>query len=155
MKPDERTTVLVIGGRQLADEEEGAFRTRGLRLNACDLSDITADSAPVLFAGVKAILVAEPPGRYRELPDAIDRIATIATSEGVAIGYLPCDADAFKRASALLDKATCFRPSQNRKMWIYVQDRVEQLAEVLRRHDPGPHSGNATITQLGDDFNLP
>ena len=61
MRPEDRTTILVAGGRDLA-EHTGLFELKGLRLEPLDLEDLTEASAPERFASAKAVMVAEAPG---------------------------------------------------------------------------------------------
>lgn len=154
MRPEDRTTILVIGGRDLKDHTE-PFTLKGLRLEVCDLADLTADSAPGRFASAKALLVAEAPGKFGVLSDAFSRLAPWAVSEGVALGYFPNFPTDLKRAAAMMADAPFLEKWEKGPRWVYLEENIQKLAEMLGRHDPGPGTGSARLALLGQEFELP
>lgn len=152
MKPEDRTTIFVVGGRDLTEHAD-QFALKGLRLTPCDLSDLSAISAPELFASAKALIVAEPHGKYGALSDVFDRVAPWVMAEGVALVYFPTSRGDLGRAEALVARTGWLKARENGPRWVYLEDNVQKLAEMLGRHHPGPGTGNANIV-LRDGSNL-
>jgi hypothetical protein len=44
---------------------------------------------------------------------------------------------------------------ENGPRWVYLEEDIQNLAECLGRHKPGPGTGSAEITPFGDEFELP
>jgi hypothetical protein len=44
---------------------------------------------------------------------------------------------------------------ENGPRWVYLEDNIQKLAEVLSRHNPGPGTGKANVNLLDDKFELP
>jgi hypothetical protein len=154
MKAEQRTTILVAGGRDLADHID-LFRLKGLRLEALNLDDLTEASAPERFASAKSVMVAEAPGKFAALSDVFSRVAPWAAAEGVAIACFPNDQADLRRAEKMVDDSKVLKARENGPRWVYLEEDIEKLAEMLGRHNPGPGTGSAEITQFGDKFELP
>ncbi|MDB6055489.1 MAG: hypothetical protein JWN25_3012, partial [Verrucomicrobiales bacterium] len=155
MKAEERKTILLVGGRHLTVAQIRPFTLKGLYLVSCDLSTLNENTAPGIFANAKGILVAEPSGKYGTLSEVFNRIAGLATGEGLALTYLPCEPSDIKRASGLMAQTPFLELVEKGKQWVYLQHDVDVLAESLRGHDPGPGSGRANVVMLGEEFILP
>lgn len=154
MKPEDRTTILVVGGRDLAEHSD-QFKLRGLRLEPCDLSDLTEVSAPERFASAKAVMIAEAPGKFGALSDVFSRVAPWAVAEGVAVVCFPNVQADLKRAEAIVARSPFLKARENGPRWVYLEDNIQELAEKLRRHKPGPGTGSAKIVPLGGKSELP
>jgi hypothetical protein len=154
MRPDYRTSILVAGGRDLA-EHANEFKLRSLRLVACDFTDLTEASAPEFFAGAKALIVAEPAGKFGTLADVRDRIAPWAANEGVALTCFPQVQEDFKQAAAIIANLPSLRAREDGRGWISLHENIQGLAEILGRHNPGPGTGSADIVLFGDNFEMP
>jgi hypothetical protein len=155
MNAEERTKILVAGGRKLPAQLTRRFVDKKLYVAACDLSEITEATAPAVFAGAKALLVAHPPGQYGALNEVFLRVAILATREGLAIGYLPCEASDVKRAARLMAEVPILELKEGGTQWVYIQRNIGALAELLGQHNPGPPSGTASIVIVGEEFSLP
>lgn len=154
MKPEDRTTILVAGGRDLA-EHTGLFELKGLRLEPLDLEDLTEASAPERFASAKAVMVAEAPGKFGALSDVFSRVAPWAVAEGVAVVCFPNVQDDLRRAEAMVADSPVLKARQDGPRWVYLEENIQKLAEMLGRHKPGPGTGSGEIIQFGDNFELP
>jgi hypothetical protein len=154
MKPEDRTTILVAGGRDLA-EHTGLFNLKGLRLEPLDLENLTEASAPERFASAKAVMVAEAPGKFGTLSDVFSRVAPWAVAEGVAIVCFPNVQADLRRAEKMVADSQVLKARENGPRWVYLDEDIQKLAEMLGRHKPGPGTGSAEIIPFGDNFELP
>lgn len=154
MNPEDRTTIFVAGGRDMAKHTD-EFRRRKLLLEPCDLAGLTEASAPAHFAKAKALIVAESPGKYGVFSDVFERVAPWAVAEGVALAYFPSVSADFKRAAAIVKDQSFSKQREGGPRWIYYAENIPDLAEELRGHNPGPSTGSANIILLKDTFDLP
>jgi hypothetical protein len=154
MNPEDRTTIFVAGGRDMAEHTD-KFSRRKLLLEPRDLAGLTEASAPSQFAKAKALIVAESPGKYGVFSDVFERVAPWAVAEGIALAYfLNASADLNRVAAMMKDK-----PYLNHRVggptWVYYSENIHDLAEDLRGHNPGPSTGSANIALLNDTVDLP
>ncbi len=154
MNPEDRTTILVAGGRDLADHT-GLFSLKGLRLEPFNLEGLTEASAPERFASAKAVIVAEAPGKFGALSDVFSRVAQWAVAEGVAIACFPQVQGDLRRAEKMVADNQVLKARENGPRWVYLDEDIQNLAEMLGRHKPGPGTGNAEIIPFGNSFELP
>lgn len=154
MKPEDRTTILIAGGRDLS-EHSGLFDLKGLRLEPFDLDGLTEASAPERFASAKAVMVAEAPGKFGALSDVFSRVAPWAVAEGVALVYLPNVPSDLRRAEQMEAESQFLKTRENGPRWVYLDQDIQKLAEMMGRHQPGPGTGNAEIGPIRDNFKLP
>jgi hypothetical protein len=154
MNPEDRTTILVAGGRELA-EHTGLFSMKGLRLEPLNLEDLTEASAPKRFASAKALMVAERPGKFGSLSDVFSRVAPWAVAEGVAIACFSHVRADLRLAEKMVADSQVLKARENGPRWVYLDEDIQNLAEMLGRHKPGPGTGSAEIIPFGEEFELP
>jgi len=153
MKPEDRTTIFVAGGRDMAEHTD-QFSRRKLLLELSDLAGLTETSAPSQFAKAKALIVAESPGKYGVFSDVFERVAPWAVAEGIALAYfLNAPAD-LNRVAAMMDHKSYLKQRVGGPTWVYYSENIQDLAEMLRRHNPGPGTGSAEIVSFGKKFEL-
>src|SRR6185437_10663993 len=153
MKPEDRTTIFVAGGRDMAEHTD-QFSRRKLLLELSDLAGLTETSAPSQFAKAKALIVAESPGKYGVFSDVFERVAPWAVAEGIALAYfLNAPAD-LNRVAAMMDHKSYLKQRVGGPTWVYYSENIQDLAEKLRRHNPGPGTGSAEIVSFGKKFEL-
>lgn len=145
LRPSERNVVLVAGTTDLNPQQKRHFELRGLSYKFIRLDALDAG----LLSAAKAVLVAEPPGRYVQagmLPQ--DRIETLFNS-GIMIGFVSSDPTGFALARGARDKIERLKGTseshadkkRNESLiptWFYIHQDFEQVLEVIRNHDPGP-----------------